>query len=43
MGEIEKADDEIERKDEEQREESDAADDGKVNPLAPPINVEPGS
>lgn len=42
MGEIEKPDDEIEQ-DEDQREESDGADDDMVNPLAPPINIEPGS
>ncbi len=43
MGETQKPGESVEQENEDRRGEERPADDGKVNPLAPPINVEPGS
>ncbi len=43
MGKTEKPSESVKQENEDRPEEERTADDGKVNPLAPPINVEPGS
>lgn len=43
MGDTEKPGESAGKENEDRREDEQPADDGKVNPLAPPINVEPGS